>query len=341
MHLLEVENLNIQFRNETKSVPTVTDVSFYLDKGEILALVGESGCGKSVTCMALTRLLPSPQAVLGGNIWLTPDHGNRMNVLDLSPKELRKIRGGFISYVFQEPSVSLNPVFTIGRQIEEAIRLHQPEIDEPNDEVINLLQSVGMPDPRKRVKQYPHEMSGGMQQRVMIAMALACNPSVLVADEPTTALDVTIQAQILELLLELKRSRNMSIILVTHNLGIVSELADRVAVMYAGSIVETASVSDLRNHPKHPYSVALIDAVPSLGGARKHLNTIRGSVPSPEQFNRGCRFYGRCAFADQFSSEEQKICNEEKPCLAEIMPGHYCACHYVKPENIANAEKNS
>lgn len=328
MSLLEVKKLNVQFISERGLMPAVSDVSFSLEQGELLALVGESGCGKSVTCMSLARLVPTPPAVTSGEILITPTNGTKYNVLSLSDRELRKLRGGVISYIFQEPSVSLNPVFRVGMQISEAIRLHQPDISDPDAESVELLRQVGIPDPCNRAKQYPHEMSGGMQQRVMIAMALACNPSILVADEPTTALDVTIQAQILDLLLQLKKQRHMSIILVTHNLGIVAELADRVAVMYAGRIVETGPVSEIINHPCHPYTSALIRAVPCLGGSRDRLNTIRGTVPSPDKFGKGCRFFGRCEFADSFSSEQQKKCEFEVPSLIKRNSDHFCACHF-------------
>lgn len=330
MCLLSVESLTIEFRTDGRWMPTVTDLSFSLGKGEILALVGESGCGKSVSCMSLARLLPEPPArIVSGRVMLTRRDSSKVDVLKLSGRELRDIRGGEIAYIFQEPSVSLNPVFTVGDQIAEAVELHRPDIADPWEEAVELLRKVGIPVPEQRAKRYPHEMSGGMQQRVMIAMALASNPSILVADEPTTALDVTIQSQILDLLASLRKSMGMSIILVTHNLGIVSELADRVAVMYAGRMVEYASVKDLISDPKHPYAKALISAVPVLGRENERLATIPGSVPSPANFPAGCRFFGRCALCMSLDAEKQRKCAAEVPPLKEAGQRHFCACHWV------------
>ena len=326
MNILEVKDLSIGFvSGKNKITPTVSDVSFELKRGEILALVGESGCGKSISCMALSKLLPSPPAEVTGTINLRKRDGSVVNIQDLPKKELRKIRGGEIAYIFQEPSVSLNPVFRIGDQIAEVLDLHRPEIENQQEEVISLLKKVGIPAPEARVKCYPHELSGGMQQRVMIAMALASNPSVLVADEPTTALDVTIQAQILDLLKQLRNEQGMSIILVTHNLGIVAEMADRVCVMYAGRIAETAPVRELLENPQHPYTKALLKAVPVLGGDKKRLSTIPGTVPMPADFPPGCRFCDRC---ELFSKTEKAPCKTQVPPFKEIVPGHFCACHF-------------
>ena len=322
MKILDVENLSIAFKSGKKIVPTVTDISFSLEKGSILALVGESGCGKSISCMALAKLL-GENAVISGSAKLTMENGKTCDTLALSKHDLGKIRGKGIAYIFQEPSMSLNPVFTVGNQIIEAILLHRPEIKNPEQEAVECLKAVGIPAPETRIKAYPHEMSGGMLQRVMIAMALACNPAVLVADEPTTALDVTIQAQILELLAKLKRERGMSIILVTHNLGIVAELADRVCVMYAGRIVEEASARELVDSPHHPYTQALLAAVPVLGGEKKRLATIQGIVPAPANYPQGCRFADRCPKAIQ-------ACRDEMPELVETEQGRLCACHLVK-----------
>lgn len=327
---LEVRNLTIEFQSGKRFLPAVTDISFHLNKGEILALVGESGCGKSITCMSLARLLPSPPArIARGEILLTADDGTELDVLKLPPRALRKIRGGEIAYIFQEPSVSLNPVFRIGNQIAEAIELHRPDVADPREEVIRLLKQVGIPAPEERADLYPHEMSGGMQQRVMIAMALASRPSILIADEPTTALDVTIQAQILDLLSEVREKYGMSIILVTHNLGIVSEMADRVCVMYAGRIAESAPVRELIDSPVHPYTASLLKAVPELGRKDDVLSTIPGSVPLPADFPAGCRFCERCALRKTFSPEKQLICEREVPPMKEILPGHFCACHFA------------
>lgn len=333
MNELEVNHLTIEFQSDNIWLPAVTDVSFFLKKGEILALVGESGCGKSVTCMSLARLLPSPPArIARGEVLLSKRDGTRVDTLRLTPGQLRKIRGGEIAYIFQEPSVSLNPVFRIGAQIAEAIELHRPDVENVEQEVADLLRKVGIPSPEERMRLYPHELSGGMQQRVMIAMALASRPSILVADEPTTALDVTIQAQILDLLAEVRNQFGMSIILVTHNLGIVSEMADRVCVMYAGRIVETAPVRELIDHPRHPYASALLAAVPKLGGTHGKLSTIPGSVPPPARFPAGCRFCDRCSLCAALPEKERKICETVVPEMREISPGHFCACHRIGAE---------
>lgn len=333
MTILDVKNLTIEFQSERGWLPAVTDVSFHLRKGEILALVGESGCGKSISCMSLARLLPSPPArIARGEVLLTCRNGVTENVLSLAPRQLRKIRGGEIAYIFQEPSVSLNPVFRIGAQIAEAVELHRPDVENVEQEVADLLRKVGIPSPEERMRLYPHELSGGMQQRVMIAMALASRPSILVADEPTTALDVTIQAQILDLLADVRNQFGMSIILVTHNLGIVSEMADRVCVMYAGRIVETAPVRELIDHPRHPYASALLAAVPKLGGAHGKLSTIPGSVPPPARFPAGCRFCDRCSLCAALPEKERKICETVVPEMREISTGHFCACHRIGAE---------
>ena len=326
MQILEVKDLSIGFvSGKNKVTPTVSDVSFQLDQGEILALVGESGCGKSISCMSLAKLLPSPPAVVSGTIRLKKRDGTEADILSLPGKELRKIRGKEIAYIFQEPSVSLNPVFRIGDQIAEVLDLHRPEIGDRKEEVISLLKKVGIPAPEARLKCYPHELSGGMQQRVMIAMALASNPSILIADEPTTALDVTIQAQILDLLKQLRTEQGMSIILVTHNLGIVAEMADRVCVMYAGRVVESAPVKELLNNPQHPYTKALLKAVPVLGGDKGRLSTIPGTVPMPADFPAGCRFCDRC---EKFAQTKDAPCKDHVPAYREVFPGHFCACHF-------------
>jgi ABC-type dipeptide/oligopeptide/nickel transport system ATPase component len=270
MPLLEIRNLAIDFATESGTVEAVKGISFSLAEGETLAIVGESGSGKSVTGLALTRLLPEPPAVYrSGEILL-----NGQDVLKLSPPALRAIRGSKIAYIFQEPSTSLNPVFTIRNQIAEAIRLHRPEVRDLDAEVIKYLDLVGIVDPAKRLHDYPHQLSGGMQQRVMIAMALSCHPELLVADEPTTALDVTIQAQIMDQLRELKQRLRMSIILITHNFGIISGIADRVAVMFRGKIVEYGETHSVLSNPQHAYTRALIECIPQPGGKRKRLATI-------------------------------------------------------------------
>jgi len=268
--LLEIRNLAIDFATETGTVQAVRGISFSLNEGETLAIVGESGSGKSVTGLALTRLLPEPPAVYRtGEILL---HGQ--NVLKLPPRELRRIRGKKIAYIFQEPSTSLNPVFTIRNQIAEAIRLHRPEVRDIDKEVIEYLDLVGIVDPAKRLHDYPHQLSGGMQQRVMIAMALSCRPELLVADEPTTALDVTIQAQIMDQMRELKQRVRMAIILITHNFGIINGIADRVAVMFRGKIVEYGETRSVLTNPQHAYTKALIECIPQPGAKRRRLATI-------------------------------------------------------------------
>lgn len=325
MPLLEVNNLSIEFNTSGIFLPVVSEISFKVNAGEILALVGESGCGKSVSCMALARLLPRGAARVFGEVKFM-HQGGVCYPLTMPARELRKIRGGGIAYIFQEPSSSLNPVFRIGDQIIEALELHRPEIIDCRNKAINLLRQVGIPEPETRLRSYPHELSGGMQQRVMIAMALAGKPSLLVADEPTTALDVTIQAQILELLQQLRDEHQMGVILVTHNLGIVAEMADRVAVMYAGNIVETGNAKAVINNPQHPYTRALLAAVPKLNHHNKSLYTIPGMVPQPADFPTGCRFSGRCVESAQRSAEFQARCRNEKPPCYEAEPGHFSYC---------------
>ena len=268
--LLEIKDLAIHFAMETGTIEAVRGISFSLEKGETLAIVGESGSGKSVTGLGLTRLLPEPPAVYkSGEILL-----EGRDVLKMSPRELRDIRGNKIAYVFQEPSTSLNPVFTIRNQIAEAIQLHRPEIRDVDREVVKYLDLVGIVNAEQRMNDYPHQLSGGMQQRAMIAMALSCEPDVLVADEPTTALDVTIQAQIIDQLRELKQRLHMAIILITHNFGIISGIADRVAVMFRGKIVEYGETQTVLANPQHPYTRALIECIPQLGAKRERLATI-------------------------------------------------------------------
>lgn len=333
-NLLEVKNLTVSFQSGGKLLPAVTDLSFHLKEGEILALVGESGCGKSISCMALSRLLPDNARILSGSVLLrqgknAEDRETVSDIMKLRDKELRRIRGGDIAYIFQEPAVSLNPVFTIGSQIREVLDLHREDVNDPEAEVIRILKMVGISDPANRVHLYPHEMSGGMLQRVMIGMAIASQPALLVADEPTTALDVTIQAQILELLRSLRRELGMSMILVTHNLGIVAETADRVAVMYAGRIVESGTVSDVLNAPHHPYTKALLGAVPVLGRASTRLSTIPGHVALPGEFPAGCRFCTRCTLCDTGTEQEQERCRKVVPPERTIHGTDHCyACHF-------------
>jgi ABC-type dipeptide/oligopeptide/nickel transport system ATPase component len=268
--LLEIKNLVINFETETGTIEAVRGINLSIAKGETLAIVGESGSGKSVTGLALTRLLPEPPVrYASGEILL-----EGRNVLRMKPSELRKIRGNKIAYVFQEPSTSLNPVFTIRSQIAEAIQLHRPEVKDVDAEIVKYLSMVGIVNPEQRMHDYPHQLSGGMQQRAMIAMALSCQPDLLVADEPTTALDVTIQAQIIDQMKDLKQKLDMAILLITHNFGIISGIADRVAVMFRGRVVEEGPTESVLKHPQHPYTRALIECIPQLGQKRKRLTTI-------------------------------------------------------------------
>ncbi len=327
MALLQVENLNIAFQSGRKKfVPVVSGISFSVERGEILALVGESGCGKSISCMALTGLLPKPQARVQADSIFFDGKSGAFELASMPPRQLRKMRGGRIGYIFQEPSVSLNPVFRAGEQVAEVLALHRPDVADRRAEVIELFRQVGIPAPESRINAFPHELSGGMQQRVMIAMALAGNPELLIADEPTTALDVTIQAQILELIDSLRRERNMAVILVTHNLGIVAELADRVAVMYAGTMAEYGNASGILTSPRHPYTRALLKAVPHLGGEGGELATIPGHVPPPEEFSAGCRFCDRCSLAAALPETHRKRCCTLRP-ESSGTPDHQVFCH--------------
>jgi oligopeptide/dipeptide ABC transporter ATP-binding protein len=314
--LLEIRNLQIEFGRGAHALRAVDGVSLTLAAGKTLCLAGESGSGKSVTALSIARLLASPPAVYaGGEVRL-----EGRDVLKMKAAALRDIRGGFVSYIFQEPAASLNPVFRVGDQIKEALRLHRPEAA-TDAEVVRLLKLVGIPAPEARRRSYPHEMSGGMQQRAMIAMALAPHPKLLVADEPTTALDVTIQAQIIELLAELQRQLGMAILLITHNLGIVGDIADEVAVMYAGQIVEIAPARELLQRPSHPYTQALINSVPSLDGDADRLKAIPGAPPRLGAFPSGCRFHPRCP-------RRQPECSEKVPPLLESATGRSVRCPF-------------
>ncbi len=314
MPLLEIKNLQIEFGSGRDAVRAVDGVSISIKAGETLCLVGESGCGKSVTALSIARLVPTPPAhYVAGEILI-----NGRDVLRMQNGQLREIRGGVVSYIFQEPGASLNPVFRIGNQIKESLEIHRPEVA-TDEEVIRLLKLVGIPAPESRIRDYPHQMSGGMQQRVMIAMALASHPKLLIADEPTTALDVTIQAQILDLLRDLKQRLGMSILLITHNLGVVGDIADRVAVMYAGQVVEVAPARALLKKPLHPYTQALMESVPVIGREADRLRAIPGTVPAPGAFPSGCRFHPRCPKA-------QAECKTQMPQLIEVEPGHWVRC---------------
>jgi peptide/nickel transport system ATP-binding protein len=326
--LLEVENLQTHFRTPDGVNRAVDGVSFHVADGETLAIVGESGCGKSVTANSILRLIPEPPGRIAGAIRF-----QGTDLLKLSERAMRDIRGNDISMIFQEPMTSLNPVLTVGRQLGETLRLHQGLDKRAAEErSIETLALVGIPEPRRRVREYPHQMSGGMRQRVMIAMALACNPKLLIADEPTTALDVTIQAQILELMADLKRKVGAAIVLITHDLGVVAEVAERVMVMYAGRKVEEAPVGKLFRSPRHPYTQGLLGAVPKLGssltGTDTKLAEIPGQVPSLKERIPGCVFASRCALATE-------MCRQLAPALETKAPGHVAACHYAAREAVA------
>jgi oligopeptide/dipeptide ABC transporter ATP-binding protein len=294
-HLLEVKDLQTHFPVRAGLVRAVDGVSFYINRGELLGLVGESGCGKSMTALSVMRLIAPPGKIVGGEI-----NFNGEDLLAASEDRMREIRGDDIAMIFQDPMTSLNPVYTVGEQIAEAIRLHRKlSRKDARRATIEAMKEVSIPDPARRVDDYPHQLSGGMRQRVMIAMALACDPMLLIADEPTTALDVTIQAQILELLNELRQTRDLAVLLITHDLGVVAEVADRVAVMYTGRIVEASPVEELFARPKMPYTEGLLRSVPKLTadevGRAKRLETIEGVVPSPTALPTGCHFAPRCS----------------------------------------------
>ena len=318
--LLDVQNLRTSFRDKDgKMVPAVDGVSFHVKRGETLGIVGESGCGKSVTSLSIMRLIAEPPGRVEADHILF----DGANLLAMNKDKMRDIRGNDISMIFQEPMTSLNPVFTIGHQIAEAIELHQGlSPDKAMAQAVEMLRKVGIPSPEKRVKEYPHQLSGGMRQRVMIAMALCCNPKLLIADEPTTALDVTIQAQILDLIKDLRDDMGMSIILITHDLGVVAETVERILVMYAGKVVEEASTIDLFETPRHPYTEGLLNSIPQLGERKdERLYVIKGTVPHPLHMPKGCRFNPRCPYA-------QDRCREEAPELLPVGDNHYVSCFY-------------
>jgi peptide/nickel transport system ATP-binding protein len=317
--LVRVRGLKVRFRLDNGSVArAVRGVDLDIPRGKTLGLVGESGCGKSVTALALLRLVPDPPGrIVAGRIEYEDE-----NLLDLSPAAMRKVRGNRISMIFQEPMSSLNPVFTIGNQIMEGVFLHRTRRRaEARAIALDMLRAVGIPNPEQRLNEYPHQLSGGMRQRAMIAMALACRPGLLIADEPTTALDVTIQAQILTLLNGLQTEFGMSTLLITHDLGVVAQSAHAVAVMYAGLIVERADTPELFAHPLHPYTAGLFKSIPQLGRHAERLDAIPGQVPNPAAIPSGCAFHPRCPHA-------MARCRAEIPALAEYRPGHYAACHW-------------
>jgi oligopeptide/dipeptide ABC transporter ATP-binding protein len=317
--LLSVENLKVYFYGEEKTSRAVDGVSYEVEKGEIVCLVGESGCGKTVSALAILGLVPVPPGkIVGGKILF-----KNSNLLELTEDKLEKIRGREISMVFQEPMTSLNPVFTIGNQIKEVILNHEKTgKKEAKERTIKLLKDVGIPSPEDRINDYPHHLSGGQRQRVMIAMALACNPDMVIADEPTTALDVTVQAQILELFRDLQQKRRMAVLLITHNLGVVAEIADRIYVMYAGVIVETGSVEQIFRQPCHPYTMGLLAALPSRSGKGKKLYSIPGNVPDAAFKPAGCPFNPRCP-----NVEDE--CKEKFPQMCDFENGHQARCPVI------------
>lgn len=319
-NLIELRNLHTQFFTDDGLVRAVDGVSYALEKGETLGVVGESGCGKSVTALSILRLIPDPPGKIVEGEILFED----VNLLDLSPAEMRRIRGNDISMIFQEPMTSLNPVFTIGNQIAEAVRLHQGlSKRDAIDKAVEMLTLVGIPVPERRVHEYPHQLSGGMRQRAMIAMALSCNPKVLIADEPTTALDVTIEAQILDLMRTLQHELGTAIIMITHDLGVVAEMARKVVVMYAGKVVEQAPVEQIFAEPNHPYTQGLLQSLPRIDedgtGAKRRLQEIPGIVPSLMNLPPGCKFASRCPKA-------MAICDEQEPTLEQVSTDHYSSC---------------
>ncbi len=316
MALLEVRDLRTSFFNEDGEVRVVDGVSFSVEPGKLMGLVGESGSGKTISVLSIMRLLPERARVTGGSI-----HFEGQNLLTIDERRMRSIRGAKIAMVFQEPMTSLNPVFTIGSQIGEAIRLHQrTDRGETHRRTVEALKLVGIADPERRVRDYPHQLSGGMRQRVMIAMALACRPKLLIADEPTTALDVTIQAQILDLIRDLQKELGLAVILVTHDLGVVAEYADEVSILYAARVMEQTSSAELFSDPLNPYTRGLLESIPGIGGARhRRLQAIAGSIPSPSSPPSGCRFHPRCPRAIE-------DCSHIEPPLEAKKPGHYVAC---------------
>ena len=314
--LLEIKDLSVEYRSDDATIYAVNGVSLSLDKGETLGLVGETGAGKTTIAKAIMRILPPAQAhITGGEIIYEGE-----NLLELKEKEMQKVRGNKIAMIFQDPMTALNPVETVGYQIAESIKQHNKiSRNEAQDRAGDMLEMVGIP--RERFGEYPHQFSGGMKQRVVIAMALACSPQLLIADEPTTALDVTIQAQVLDMMTELKQKLNSSMLLITHDLGVVAETCDKVAIMYAGEIVEHGTLEDIFEHTAHPYTVGLFNSLPSLDEDVDRLKPIRGLMPDPANLPAGCKFHPRCPYADQ-------LCETEEPVLRQLAPGHVCRCHH-------------
>lgn len=314
--ILEIEKLQTHFFTDRGEIPAVDGIDLSINKGEILGIVGESGCGKSVTSLSIMRLIPNPPGkIVGGSIRFKGE-----NLVEVSEARMRELRGNEVAMIFQEPMTSLNPVFTIGNQIGESIRLHtRASKKEARKRSIEMLQKVGIPRAEQIVDEYPHQLSGGMRQRVMIAMAMACNPELLIADEPTTALDVTIQAQILDLMRKLNQEQGTAILMITHDLGVVAEMCHRVVVMYAGNVVEQGDVRTILKDPKHPYTVGLIKSIPKLDEKRERLYSIPGNVPIPGSLTVGCRFAPRCEHATD-------KCRAAMPELTQVSEGHWSRC---------------
>ncbi|WP_079526389.1 MULTISPECIES: ABC transporter ATP-binding protein [Halobacillus] len=326
--LLEVKNLVTSFRTAGQNVPAVRGVSFSVDRGETLCIVGESGCGKSITTLSVMGLLPNNGEISTGSVKF---NGEELTVK--KKEEMRRLRGNEISMIFQEPMTALNPVFTVGYQLMEPLKIHTKlSKAEVKHKAIDLLNQVGIPHPEKKLKQYSHELSGGMRQRVMIAIALACNPSLLIADEPTTALDVTIQAQILDLIDDLKEDLGMGVVMVTHDMGVVAEVADHVMVMYAGNVVETGSVEEIFTNPSHPYTKGLLASVPNVDDANHSLEAIPGSLPNINEKITGCRFHPRCPFATD-------KCKEEDPPHFSLSASHQSKC-WLQEEVTQHESRN-
>lgn len=320
---LEIKGLKTHFFTKRGVVPAVDGVDLTIPKGQIIGVVGESGCGKSMTAMSVMQLLQHPGRIVEGEILLDGE-----NLVGKTKKEMCKIRGNDISMIFQEPMTSLNPVYTIGRQVSEAVLLHQKVTPaEAKEMVIEIFRKVGIPEPEKRYNSYPHQLSGGLRQRVMIGMAMICQPKLMIADEPTTALDVTIEAQILHLMRELKNSTGTSIMLITHNLGVVAEVCDYVYVMYAGKVMEAAPVHELFRNPSHPYTLGLLNSIPKVTYTRDRLYTIRGMVPNLQQLPSGCRFCPRC-------EKTMRACTQEMPELIDIGGGHLVRCYLYDKEVV-------
>jgi peptide/nickel transport system ATP-binding protein/oligopeptide transport system ATP-binding protein len=325
--LLQINDLKTYFFIQDKTLPAVDGVTFHVNAGETLCVVGESGCGKSVTSLSIMRLLQTPPGkYMGGEILF-----GGQDILKKTEEEMSALRGNAISMIYQEPMTSLNPVFTIGMQIMEALRVHKKMGKrEAEEKTVQMLSLVGIPDPRTHVCEYPHQLSGGMRQRVMVAMALCCQPRLLIADEPTTALDVTIQAQILDLMRKLKKELDMAILFITHDLGVVAEMAERVIIMYGGKIVEEATVGDLFTKPMHPYTRGLLDCIPRMERKKERLDIIAGMVPSPNEFPPGCRFHPRCPY-------RRDICESEEPLKKDYGPVKV-ACHFPLSATITAGE---